>query len=517
MAKLADALDLGSSGETHESSSLSDRTLIILLIIKYSTHFQLQSELFVEKNFTFNDSGINTLELILTQEEIQPVYDEAYQEAQKSIDLKGFRKGKVPMAMIKKMYGKAIESEANIEVVNKYFPLVMDEAKIKLIDSPALKDIQPVENGIKFLLEFQTVPNFEINNYQEFEIQEPVYVAKEDDVEKELDSIAYELAEKEDATSIDSYNYHVYYALEDPNQEPHQHDEKDEHGHHEHNHKHNDMFLGNTQINTNLRDAFLNHSVGESFIFSEKDKEYKIIIENVQKINLPEINDEFAKKASEEKFDNLSDYRQDLEMKIQDYWDNKSRQEMENQIVDHLIINNPQIVPPEKVVEVALENLVKNAKVQYKISEKDTQFDIYLNESYKSHAINLAKWNIIKDKLIEKEKLELEDYDYDDWLEKNKQHFQQYGLTDHQIREYINTNENVQAEILQKKLIDYLMGFATTNEISFDEFYAQRREASSGPKPLVDVEEYYPTTTDIDFDEDDAIIEDSATDTEEKE
>jgi hypothetical protein len=61
------------------------------------------------------------------------------------------------------------------------------------------------------------------------------------------------------------------------------------------------------------------------------------------------------------------------------------------------------------------------------------------------------------------------------------------------------------------------MGFATTNEISFDEFYAQRREASSGPKPLVDVEEYYPTTTDIDFDEDDAIIEDSATDTEEKE
>jgi len=455
----------------------------------------------VEKNFTFNDSGINTLELILTQEEIQPVYDEAYQEAQKSIELKGFRKGKVPMAMIKKMYGKAIESEANIDVVNKYFPQVMDEAKIKLIDSPALKDIQKVENGIKFVLEFQTVPNFEINNYQEFEIQEPVYVVKEDDVERELDSIAYELAEKEDATSIDSYNYHVYYALEDPNQPEHQHDEHDEHEHHHHNHEHQDMFLGNAQIKTELRDAFLNRSVGESFIFSEKGKDYKIIVEKVQKINLPEINDEFAKKASNDKFDNLSDYRQDLEIKIQDYWDNKSRQEMENQIVDHLILNNPQIVPPEKVVEVALENLVKNAKLQYKIPEKDTQFDMYLNESYKTHAINLAKWNIIKDKLIEKEKIELEDYDYDDWLEKNKQFFQQYGLTDQQIREYINTNENVQGEILQKKIIDYLMGFATTNEISFDEYYEKRRDALNAPKPLVDVEEYDPMAEDKDIEE----------------
>lgn len=457
----------------------------------------------MEKNFTFNDSGINTLELILTKEEIQPFYDEAYQEAQKSIELKGFRKGKVPMAMIKKMYGKSIESEANIEVVNNYFPQIMDEAKIKLIDSPALKDIQPVEDGIKFVLEFQTVPNFEINNYQEFEISEPVYVVKEEDVERELDSIAYELAEKENATSIDSYNYHVQYAIEDPNQEPHHHDdEEDEHEHHHHNHEHQDLFLGNAQINTELRDAFLNRSVGESFIYSEKGKDYKIIIENIQKINLPEINDEFAKKASSDKFDNLSDYRQDLEIKIQDYWDNKSRQEMENQIVDHLILNNPQIVPPDKVVEVALQNLVKNAKLQYNIPEKDTQLDMYLNESYKPHAINLAKWNIIKDKLIEKEKIELEDYDYDEWMEKNKEYFQQYRLTDQQIREYIGTNENVQAEILQKKLIDYLMGFATTNEISFDDYYAKRREAESGPKPLVDVEEYDPMAPDEDIDED---------------
>lgn len=420
---------------------------------------------------------MNTLELILTKSEVQPVLDEAYAEAQRSVSLPGFRKGKVPLHMIKKMYGKAIEAEANLDIVNRFFPQIVEEDNLKLIDSPSLKDVQITESGYKFIIGFQTIPNYDISGYKDFEIYEPVYVVKPEDVDNELNVQAQELAKRTVADEIDSYSYHIYYGIEEikDGEDPHHHHSDDDHDHDHHHHDHQDVFLGDNRIKSELKDAFLNRKVGDEFVYSEGDKQFKIMIEKVEKVELPEINDEFAKKASGDKFDNLADYRQNLELVLQDYWDNKSRQEIESQIIDHLILNNPEIVPPEKMVETALENIIENMKTQYRIPKDNKQYDQFFRESYHSHAVNLAKWTLIKDKIIETENIKIEDYDINDWIERSRQYLNQFNMTDEQLKSIIETNDNLKGEILQKKLIDYLLGYATTNEISFDDYYKKRQ------------------------------------------
>lgn len=430
----------------------------------------------MEKNYIFNTSGLNTLELTLTKSEVQPILDEAYAEAQRSISLPGFRKGKVPLHMIKKMYGKAIEAEANLDIVNRFFPQIVEEDNLKLIDTPSLKDVQKTEEGYKFIIGFQTVPNFEVVGYKDFEIYEPIYVVKPEDIDNELNIQALELAKRTPANDVESYNYHVYYGIKEikDNEEDTNQQNENEEGHN-HHHDHQNIFLGDDRVKSEFKEMFLNRKVGDEFIFSEGDKQFKIIIERIEKVELPNIDDEFAKLASQNKFDNLADYRQHLELALQDYWDNKSRQEIENQIIDHLILSNPEIVPPDKVVETALENIIENLKNQYRIPKDNKQYDQFFRESYYTHAVNLAKWTIIKDKLIEAENIKLEDYDINDWIEKNRQYLAQFNMTDEQLRNIIETNENLKGEILQKKLIDVLLGFATTNEISFEDYYKKRQ------------------------------------------
>lgn len=435
---------------------------------------------------------MNTLELILTKGEVQPVLDEAYAEAQRSVSLPGFRKGKVPLHMIKKMYGKAIEAEANLDIVNRFFPQIVEQDNLKLIDSPSLKNVETTDTGYKFIISFQTVPNFDVIGYKDFEIYEPIYVIKPEDVDNELYVQAQELAVRTTAEEITSYDYHVYYGIEeikDGEEEHHHHESKQDDAHdHHHHHDHQDVFLGDNRIKSDLKDAFLNRKVGDDFIYSEGDKKFKIMIEKVEKVELPEINDEFAKKASQDKFDNLGDYRQSLELALQDYWDNKSRQEIESQIIDHLILSNPEIVPPEKMVETALENIIENMKTQYRIPKDSKQYDQFFRESYHSHAVNLAKWSMIKDKIIESEGIKIEDYDINDWIERSRQYLSQFNMTDDQLKGIINTNDNLKGEILQKKLIDYLLGYATTNEISFEDYY-KKRQMDLQPKVTENQEE----------------------------
>lgn len=437
----------------------------------------------MEKNYILNASGLNTLELTLTNSEVQPVIDEAYAEAQRSISLPGFRKGKVPLHMIKKMYGKAIEAEANLDIVNRYFPQIAEEDNLKLINTPSLKDVQKTDEGYKFIISFQTLPNFEVSGYKEFEIYEPIYVVKPEDVDNELNIQALELAKRTPANEVESYSYHVHYGIEEikeGQEETHYHEEKDEE-HNHHHHDHQNIYLGDDRIKSEFKEMFLNRKVGDEFIFSEGNKQFKILIEKIEKVELPELNDEFAKLASNNKFDNLADYRQHLELVLQDYWDNKSRQEIENQIIDHLILSNPEIIPPDKMVEAAMENIIENLKSQYRIPKDNKQYDKFFRDSYYTHAVNLAKWTMIKDKIIEVENIKLEDYDINDWIERNRQYLEQFNMTDEQLHNIIETNDNLKDEILNKKLIDILLGFATTNELSFEDYY-KKREIDMQPK-----------------------------------
>lgn len=450
----------------------------------------------MEKNISYSASGVNTLELFLTKAEIQPFIDEGYKKISHNVKIPGFRPGKVPQHMLQKMYGKAMENDANIDIVNDYFPKVAKEENFMLIDNPNLKDIQKTEDGVRYIIEFHTVPDFELNDYKNLELYEPQHVVTSEEVENELEEIALKHAEYEDADSVDSHDYVVHLGVElvKENEEENKHEHDHDHEGH-HHHEHQSVYLRDQRVDAEFRNLFLNRKKGEDFIHTATTQagefQYKYIIEGIQRVNPKPIDDSLVALESKDQFTNLDDFRRDLEFRIQDYWDDKSKTEMENQIMDKITRDNSHIQVPESLKENALQSLIENMKQQYKVKKEDTQFDALLRTQYDKVAENYARWDMIKNKITKDEKIEVESYDIDDWVEKIKKAYPEYE--DEMLRGIVEKDENVKNQILSKKVFDFILGFATTNETTFEDFYKKRQmEMGEENKPQIETEPYEP-------------------------
>ena len=71
-----------------------------------------------------------------------PHFEAAYKKAAPSIEIKGFRKGKVPIALIKKYYGESVEADALDDIANESFKKTIDEKKIQPIGTPTMVDMK---------------------------------------------------------------------------------------------------------------------------------------------------------------------------------------------------------------------------------------------------------------------------------------------------------------------------------------------------------------------------------------
>ena len=86
-----------------------------------------------------------SIKILLKEEDYQPNIEQKVKEYRKQVNLKGFRPGKVPAGLIKKMYGKAIKVEEINELLAKKLPEYIQENNLKIVGEP-LPDRASVEN-----------------------------------------------------------------------------------------------------------------------------------------------------------------------------------------------------------------------------------------------------------------------------------------------------------------------------------------------------------------------------------
>ncbi|MCX6145751.1 MAG: trigger factor family protein [Candidatus Kapabacteria bacterium] len=79
------------------------------------------------------EDTVQEIEFIITNDELTPAYNQALLKLQPKVALAGFRKGKVPMPMVKNMYGESVKYEAQQDMVNVKFREVINEKKVGVI------------------------------------------------------------------------------------------------------------------------------------------------------------------------------------------------------------------------------------------------------------------------------------------------------------------------------------------------------------------------------------------------
>ncbi|MCH9029930.1 MAG: hypothetical protein IH819_10035, partial [Bacteroidetes bacterium] len=96
----------------------------------------------------------------------------------------------------------------------------------------------------------------------------------------------------------------------------------------------------------------------------EKIKEhfdYKVQINEIKKLILPELNEEFIKKVTKDKVSNVEDLKKEIRKDIQYYYDQREKEILRGKLMN-MIIKNNDFTPPTTMVNNIVEHLVKNEK-----------------------------------------------------------------------------------------------------------------------------------------------------------
>ncbi|MDD3125424.1 MAG: trigger factor [Candidatus Kapabacteria bacterium] len=410
------------------------------------------------------------LTLNATTAEFEKFVDAKFKEVSPKVDMKGFRKGKVPAHLVKKMFGAQIDQEAQTDCGNYFFREVTKEKQISILSAPFFKSIDKKDTGIEFVIAFETVPDFELCDYRTMTVKEPVHRVQEDEIEEQLKNILLANGTFSEASTITGENFKlkVKYSVEDPEHPENNRVQKESF----------DLLLSDSRLPHDLVEAFKDKKVGDIVDFNPENKELvsRYTIEKIEEIHALETTEENIKKLSENKFDNIADFKQELGFQLQEMWDEKAREIMEEEIIDDLIAKHTFEVPNgyyrDNLVKYTM-NFYKQQKVELK--EKDVLNDLPMFEKYFGDIVmKLAKWSFISDKISMKEKLEIEESDYDDQITKFADQFP--GIAPEQLKTILSSNDEFKATMVRKKLMDLLLDFATTEEVDFDEFVKARNQ-----------------------------------------
>ena len=377
-----------------------------------------------------NKTDVNTTELVIT---IDPVAFEAavekeYQRQKKNIQIKGFRKGKVSRKLAEREFGEGAFYEGAINsLLGPEIDAAVKETGLVLVDRPSV-DVTSIskEDGVELKAVCVTKPEIEIADYKGIKASKTVREITDEDIDKQIDiirkknarivSVDDRAAQLEDEVTIDFEGFFGDEAFEGGKGEDHP------------------LRLGSGQFIPGFEDQIVGHSIGDEFDvnvkfpedyqmtdYAGKDATFKVKLKAISYEELPEINDDLIKDATE--FETVDEYRADIRTKLEESAVQQAEAGFENAIMNALIekVDSPI---PNCMYEQRIDALMRSFEQQLQAQGMDiklyfqyTGMDMdSFRETYRDRAVNEVKLRLALEKIADLENLEATEEDINNGL-----------------------------------------------------------------------------------------------------
>ena len=372
-----------------------------------------------------NKTEKNTVELVVEVkgDEFKAAVDAAFKKNISKMTVPGFRKGKAPRKMIEKLYGEGVFYD---EAINSLYPAAYDaavtEAGISPVDNPEVEVLSVDSEGFEFKAKVTVKPAVEVKNYTGIKVVKNVYNVTETMVKNEIEAMRKQnqriVDVDREAKSGDTVNIDYEGSVDGV---PFDGGKADGY----------DLNLGSNTFIPGFEDQLIGKKSGEecdvNVTFPEeyhaeelkgKAAVFKVKVNAVKEIQLPDVDDEFAKDVSE--FDTISELKSDIRKKLKEQKAKQSEAELENALVDELLKNTdveiPQVMISRKVDSMMAEfeqrlagsGLNLNTYIQYMGTDLDS-----FKKNYEPEAEKQVKTRLALEKVVELEKIVVSDEDTD--------------------------------------------------------------------------------------------------------
>lgn len=383
------------------------------------------------------------------QDRVTETLEAQYKDLRKNAQIKGFRRGKVPMEIIKNLFKEQVYGDTAKKIIEETFELGLDEKKIKPV-SVINMDQEPLEPGkpFKYTVEIESTPELDVKDYKGLALTKMIREIKESDIEERLEMLRQRHARM---VPVDEFRAvqngdHLVVDIEAV------HDEevitsltvKDYHlemG--------RDFYLPDFDSKLiGLKIGELNtilHSLSEDFPRKElagKSATFSITIKEAKERIIPELSDELAKEAGP--YETLDDLKKQIKEDLRLGYDMDIKEDLRKQIVEKIIEANP-FEAPESLVEARIDDIVMGARQNLARQGVDMKRfplpDKAQRDSIKPKALDQVKAALIIKAIGEKEEIQASTEDIDTEIEKRAKLL---GWTSDFLKDQLEENQRMQ-------------------------------------------------------------------------
>ena len=409
-----------------------------------------------------NEKNAYSLEFSVDKETFAKAVSNAYHKQVGKITVPGFRKGKAPRSIIEKMYGKGFFYEdAFNEVLPGAFDEALKESKLNMVGQPDF-DVVSVddENGVVFSAKVSVKPDVTIKDYLGIEAEKKVAPVTDEEIDSEINTIRERNARETEITDGESVMGDICHIDYDGSVDgvPFEGGKGSDYP----------LKLGSGNFIPGFEEQVAGHKVEEPFdvnvTFPEdyhakelagKAAVFKTVIHKIRHIELPELDDDFAKDVSE--FDTMAEYRADVKAKIEKRHETEADNHFEEQILDTLIEKMKADIP-EAMFVAETDNFVRDYENRLRMQGLDLQtYFKYtgmnldsLRQQLRPQAEKQVKLRLALEKIAKLEKIKVTKKDIDEEL---KRIAESYQMEVEKVREMV-PEESVAEDMKVKKAMD---------------------------------------------------------------
>ncbi len=410
------------------------------------------------------EKSVYKLEFSVDKETFDKAVSNAYRKQVGKITVPGFRKGKAPRSVIEKMYGKGFFYEDAInEVLPDAFDAALAESKLDMVGQPEFDVVSIDDNGVVLSAKVAVKPEVAIKDYAGIEAEKAVAEVTDEEIENEINTIRERnsreiegtedtVSEMGDVCTIDYEGFVDGVAFDGGKGSDYP------------------LKLGSGNFIPGFEEQVAGHKIGENFdvnvTFPEeyhakelagKAAVFKTVIHKIKHIELPELDDDFAKDVSE--FDTMDEYRADVKAKIAKRHETEADHKFEDAILDALIEKLEADIP-EAMFVAETENFVRDYDNRLRMQGLDlkTYFQYTgmnldsLREQLRPQAEKQVKLRLALEKIAELEKIEVTDADIDEEIQRIADSYQ---MEAEKVREMVPV-DSIAQDMKVKKAMDFV-------------------------------------------------------------
>ena len=404
-------------------------------------------------------------------EKFEEAVQHSYDKNKGKFNIPGFRKGKAPFNMIKKMYGIGVFYEDAVdEVIDASYPEAAKESGLEIVSRPAVS-IEQIEEGKSFIYTAKVAvkPEVTLGQYKGVEIQKTKSEVTEEDIETEINrareknsrliTVEDRGIEDGDQVTIDFDGFVDGKRFEGGRAEDYP------------------LTIGSHTFIDNFEEQLIGKKTGEECKVNvtfpaeyhveelkNKPAVFEVKIKEIQRKELPEANDDFASEVSD--FDTMEEYRRDLAEKLHAEKLEAAKTADENKVVDK-VIENAAMEIPDQMVEEQVNGMVND--YARRLESQGISFKQYaeitgmtaekIGEQMKPQAIKRIQTRLVLEAVVKAENIVADDAAVEEQFDKMAEDFK---MDKEQIKGMFGEEQMAQLkeDLAVQKAIDFLVAEA---------------------------------------------------------